>query len=550
MTKPVKWGSEFLVNTTVEGSQSLPDTTGLADGRFVATWMSIDGFDFSIRAQTFNADGSKAGGEILVSDSADQAYFPKVTGLSDGSFVIAWTNFNGAATPQYAPRAQFYNADGSKSGDEFTPGTPEGIAAIDTKIVELADGQLIAVWEDYLASGTDTGSMGVYAQFITRAGATEGSRFLVNTTTVADQSDSEVGVLPDGGFVVTWTDRSATGGDTSDRAVRAQVFDAHGAKVGHEILVNTETGSGQYYPAIAVLADGRFVVAWQDDSGQAPDTSGSAVRAQIFEADGTKVGDEFVVNTTVESNQKDPSIVALPDGGFVVTWGDDGTSAPDTDGDAVRAQRFDAGGDKVGGEFLVATTTADDQHLPATAALADGRFFVAWMDESHSSGDTDGSALRGQLFDPRDAGMSLFGSLLGDSLTGTFANDVMKGRSGNDRLDGANGHDEILGQSGSDTLVGGAGRDLLDGGAGNDTLFGGFGADIFYFDKVSDSTRKPGGRDIIQDFQDDQGDLIDISAIDAKEGGRDNSFKLVGKFHDKSGELIVTAEVRRSHRQG
>ena len=48
-----------------------------------------------------------------------------------------------------------------------------------------------------------------------------GGEILVNTTTANDQSWPQLTALSNGGFVVTWTDESMSGGDTSGTAVRA-----------------------------------------------------------------------------------------------------------------------------------------------------------------------------------------------------------------------------------------------------------------------------------------------------------------------------------------
>ncbi len=67
MPTPIKWGPEFLVNTGTAGFQYLSAITGLADGRFVVTWMEVGGTrvddpsNESIRAQIFAADGSRSG---------------------------------------------------------------------------------------------------------------------------------------------------------------------------------------------------------------------------------------------------------------------------------------------------------------------------------------------------------------------------------------------------------------------------------------------------------------------------------------------------------
>jgi trimeric autotransporter adhesin len=59
-----------------------------------------------------------------------------------------------------------------------------------------------------------------------------GPEFHVNTTTPGDQSHPSVTALPNGGYVVVWDDRSATGGDSDSAAVRGQVYRADGTPFG------------------------------------------------------------------------------------------------------------------------------------------------------------------------------------------------------------------------------------------------------------------------------------------------------------------------------
>ena len=70
------------------------------------------------------------------------------------------------------------------------------------------------------------------------------------------------------------------------------------------------------------LDGGGFVVTWQDFSQMVGDPSGRDIRGEMFDASGTAVGSEFLVNTTTTNNQLDPSVTGLAGGGFVVTWSD------------------------------------------------------------------------------------------------------------------------------------------------------------------------------------------------------------------------------------
>ena len=228
-----------------------------------------------------------------------------------------------------------------------------------------------------------------------------GSEILVNTATASDQTKPQIATLSNGGFVVTWQDYSqGVGGATGDNsvsAVKAQVFDAAGTAVGSEMLVNTATASDQGGAQITALANGGFVVTWQDYSqgagGATGDNSGYAVKAQVFNAGGDAVGGEILVNTATASDQQSPQIAALPNGGFVVTWQDYSQGVGGATGDgsnwAVKAQVFDAAGTAVGSEMLVNTATASHQYIPQITALANGGFVVTWNDLSQGVGGAD-----------------------------------------------------------------------------------------------------------------------------------------------------------------
>ena len=110
---------------------------------------------------------------------------------------------------------------------------------------------------------------------------------------------------------------------------------------------------------------------------------------------------------------------------------------------------------------------------------------------------------------------------------GTKNNDTIAGGSGNDRFDGGDGRDTLRGGDGNDVLDGGLAGDLLEGGVGNDTLTGGRGADTLTggtgSDKFVFGQNDTGNGtvyvDRITDFNRTvDGDIIDLSRIDADSG--------------------------------
>lgn len=102
----------------------------------------------------------------------------------------------------------------------------------------------------------------------------------------------------------------------------------------------------------------------------------------------------------------------------------------------------------------------------------------------------------------------------------------------------------IAGNSGSNLLKGGAGADTISGGAGNDRLAGGGGHDVLKGDAGADqfvfASLKAAGGDTVRDFEKGL-DRIDLSAIDAVEGGADQAFDFTGSDFDGAGSLRATS---------
>ena len=134
---------------------------------------------------------------------------------------------------------------------------------------------------------------------------------------------------------------------------------------------------------------------------------------------------------------------------------------------------------------------------------------------------------------------SLYGGKGAERLFGGVQDDVLMGGAGGDRLYGGAGHDWLYGGNDRDTLYGGSGDDTLIGDRGADQLLGGQGADRFVFLSVLDTPVR-GKRDRIVDFSRAEGDIIDLTAIDAntRQAG-DQAFKFIktAGFSGKAGEL-------------
>ncbi len=205
------------------------------------------------------------------------------------------------------------------------------------------------------------------------------------------------------------------------------------------------------------------MVSWTDESGQGGDTSISGIKAQIFDATGAKVGTEFLVNSATLGNQWQPDITSLASGGFVVSWSDSvpGRRCKQL---GIKAQIFSASGVKVGSEFLVNSATLNRQEQPTITSLASGGFVVSWSDGSGENGDASGSGILARVFTLQ----TIEGTTDDDTLFGTSTNDTIDAFAGNDQMFGLAGNDTLNGGADDDTLDGGEGDDTLDGGTGSD----------------------------------------------------------------------------------
>ncbi len=232
-----------------------------------------------------------------------------------------------------------------------------------------SDGRFVVVWQ---SDGQDGEGLGVFGQLYDAVGRPVGSEFQVNTYTTGDQHKPAVAMGSDGRFVVLWRSELQDG---YQGGIYAQRYDASGAPVDDEFLVNSEVRSEQTNPAVVMGDDGTFITAWQS---WYQDGSLDGVFCRRYDATGDPLDVEFQVNTYTDHSQSAPALAMGDDGRFVVVWDSDGQ-----DGDAVGVygQLYDATATPVGGEFRVNETTTDIQRNPDVAMGADGAFLVVWQSQ-------------------------------------------------------------------------------------------------------------------------------------------------------------------------
>ncbi|MEH6633281.1 MAG: hypothetical protein V7776_20900 [Halopseudomonas aestusnigri] len=395
---PVLTGSsnvvqEIQVNSEEDYYQFDPSVTALDDGGWVVTWTSQnqDEDGFGVYGQAYDDKGGKKGEEFLVNqetevgDQGDSS----ITALTGGGWVVIWEHRNPDESVGLDIYGQVYNANGDRSGGEFRVNRLRDGHQGDASVTALDDGGWVVAWT---SQNQDRLSSDVYGQAYDAEGMAVGSvEFQVNTQKMGYQGDASITVLMGGGWVVTWESRNQDDGEDGF-GVYGQAYDADGERSGEEFLVNTTTEGIQGDSSITALTGGGWVATWESRNQDEED--GFGIYGQAYDVEGERSGGEFRVNSTTSNNQRDPSITALINGGWVVVWSSFGQ---DEDGGfGVYGQAYDAEGiADERGEFLVNTYTEGNQRDPSVTALDDGGWVVTWASVGQ---DGSGSGIYSKTF--------------------------------------------------------------------------------------------------------------------------------------------------------
>jgi hypothetical protein len=236
----------------------------------------------------------------------------------------------------------------------------------------------------------DGDAQGIFARRFSAAGVATTGEIPVNTTTAGGQVKPSAAMDADGDFAVAWTGP----GDGGTPSAFVRRFTADGTAQGDEMSVAT---AAELAPdvGLGMSAAGAFVVTWGAYANNQGVFSGD-VSARLYTPAGAPAGSAFVVNQTLTGAQTDPSAAMDAQGNFVIAWANYAETGGELD---LYASHFNATGARDGNEFLVNTSTAGVQNLPAVA-LHDGGAIVAWHSNHPGSNAFDVYAQRFRRDDP------------------------------------------------------------------------------------------------------------------------------------------------------
>ncbi|NLS96608.1 MAG: hypothetical protein GXX96_31110 [Planctomycetaceae bacterium] len=327
---------EILVSTYTTGPQSRPDVAIDDYGNFVVVWEGEgQGTDekldqTGIFARVFDAHGQGGGDQILVNVNRDGLQTqPAVAMNAMGQFVVTWLSHDHGGII-----ARQFTLDGT-GGAEFRVNTTTGNNHQYPDVAMDNDGDFAVTWT---SAEQDNGSMGVFAQRFSAAGAKLGGEFMVNQYQTDRQEMSRIAMDDAGNFVIAWQSmgQDAFGG----YGVYARRYSAAGTALSNEFRVNDFTAGYQFEPAVSMDADGDFVVTWSSFKQEGDKGELYGIFAKMYNADGTlfvlpgqtaPIG-EYRVNADIEGDQRDSDVSMDADGHYAIVW--EGTTTvqiPDPD---------------------------------------------------------------------------------------------------------------------------------------------------------------------------------------------------------------------------
>ncbi|WP_430641835.1 beta strand repeat-containing protein [Bradyrhizobium macuxiense] len=403
--QPTAATAEHQVNTTTGSgiAQESGTVTALSGGGYVVAWQDTQ--NDALDARIYNASGTPIGNDFHIAfDSTDTLTYSAggaaLKGMPTGSpyagGFLEVDMVSNAATGTETIEGRILSSTGATEVSAFriSPASSDlhvGVGPLSAAV--FSNGSFVVAWEDVTGSNQSTIELQRFdanGNPVHQDGSTSGlAEFQASQSAAGVSEDPDITVLSNGNFVVTW-DYSATNTATT-RDVFYQVYSSTGAAIGGPTMANTSTGDERDVASVTALANGGFAITWESNN-EVSGTSGMDIYTRIFNASGTAVTGEILVNSAATAgSQSSSSIVGLPDGGFFVTWDTDENAGNED----LLGQRYDANGNKVGGAFLINQTTAGSQeqtpnfdHDP-TAVLNSGQLVSVWTSQQTGSTESD-----------------------------------------------------------------------------------------------------------------------------------------------------------------
>lgn len=316
----------------------------------------------------------QAQNEFIVNSYQDSTQRePVIARSASGSYVIAWQSENQASiNSQGDIYFQWFDSNDQPLGNETLVNSNIGFEQERPAVAMNNLNDFIIVWASHTGDSDDIFDISAVIYRGPISSQIHTDEFKVNTTTIHSQTKPAVDINESGESIVVWESWYQDG---SDRGIYGQMLDAEGEKVGNEFLINTTIAYSQSKPIVKYFSNGNFIVVWESWKQDIATPSGYGLYGKIFDSNGAVVKDEFQINTYTNDYQWFGDVDTYDDGRFVVVWcsweqdGHDG---------GIYIQKFDADGNKTGSEKKVNQTTVYYQWLPKVKIMPNQNIAIVW----------------------------------------------------------------------------------------------------------------------------------------------------------------------------
>lgn len=355
---------------------------------FVLVWEDDSDNDtlFDVHVSGFSERGSRCCGPLRVSRlAANQQRTPEVGMAGNRNMVFVWAD-DRDGNGFFEIKARGFGANGRQLFSERVVNVTSAGQQTAPSLAVANDGRFVVVWQD------DTDKNGIFQIKVRGFESNGAQRFpqrTVNTHARGQQISPRVAIAPDGFFVVVWEDDSDQNGFKN---IFMRGFHADGTERWSERQVNVRSSGQQRWPQVAMGPFGDFVVVWEDDTDK---NKVFQIAMRAFTADGNEKFSQRTVNTVARGQQLEPYVAVDDVFRPVVVWSDD----RDQNGVfQIRMRGFESDGRERFSDRVVNTDPTGQQRRPSIAMEANGRFVVAWEDNSRANILVRGFSANGNEF--------------------------------------------------------------------------------------------------------------------------------------------------------
>jgi len=368
---------EFLVSQAATATeQNTPSIAVGLNGKFAVIWTDYRNGQSDIYCQLYDSGVTAVGWNFKINDDANFAwqFDPDLSSDWYGNYYAVFKDYRQSGYP-FDPDIYFQKLDSTGPSGNNINVTTEGPDSShqSPSVAATGWGKAVIAWTDLRNTNWD-----VFTQSISSQGAPLGASVKVNDdVSTTPQHEPDVALSPDGWSVVVWYD-----GRNGNDDIYIQKFDSSGTPVGDNIRVNTDTGAArQKFPDATIGGNGEVTIVWTDwRNGTYP--ANPDIYYQRFDSDLNRLGTNLKISRDFSNlAQRDPRVASDRTGNTCAVWSDSASGEWN-----VTAQMFDAEGNFVGQNFGVNIDSTGKQLLPDVAI--DGfHVYFTWADSR--GGDFD-----------------------------------------------------------------------------------------------------------------------------------------------------------------